>query len=273
LVRRLRAALLFSFATLLLGLPARADLSIAPAYVEVALDKGAATGSFRISNLADRDERFRINILYFVYGIDGTFSPVREGEFSLADWIKLNPRELDIAAKSERTVRFAVMPPKGIQEGEYWAGIELESLRRFRSQTTAENGATMGVDLVTSVIVPVFGRVGDVAYTGSLKSPALVSAPDGTPTMRVVVANSGAGRFLVEGEYSLRDASGATVASGLFGRGHVYRSNERLFSRAVDAPLPDGTFTASIKFVAPELKQALEISAPVTWKALKPTGR
>ncbi len=116
---RLVVSLSLMIAATLYGRPARADLSIAPAYVEVVLGKGPTTGSFHISNLADRDERFRMNILYFVYAVNGTFAPVPSGEFSLADWIKLNPRELDIAAKSERTVRFAIMPPKGIAPGEY----------------------------------------------------------------------------------------------------------------------------------------------------------
>jgi hypothetical protein len=271
--RRRKAMLLFALAGLVAGLPARGDLSIAPAFVEVALGKGPSTGSFHISNLADKDERFRMNVLYFVYASDGTFAPKPTGEYSLADWIKLNPRELDIAAKSERTVRFAIMPPKGVQPGEYWAGIELESLRRSKAEAVTDAGTSMGVELVTSVIVPVFGRAGKLNYSGTLGSLALVAERDGAPAIQVLVANSGTGRFLAQGDYTLVDASGATAATGLFGKGHVYRANERLFSKRLDSDIPAGSYTAKIKFTAPELDEPLEITAPVTWKATGRGGR
>ncbi|HSR09864.1 MAG TPA: hypothetical protein VLS90_00360 [Thermodesulfobacteriota bacterium] len=120
-------------ALLVFGIAPRAmgagGLSISPAFVEVSLDKGRPAGQFTIANLGEEEERYRIRAIHFTFMRDGGVRYVEPDERSLAPWIKFNPTEFVIGPKERRAVRYVIAPKGKLRPGEYWAGMELESLR------------------------------------------------------------------------------------------------------------------------------------------------
>lgn len=250
----------------------RADVAIKPAFVEVNLDEGRPAGTFLVSNLGDKEERFRINALHFTYSEDGGLKKASTGDYSLASWIRFNPRELTLAPGTQRAVRFAIIPRGKLQNGEYWAGMELESLAVNEVLSKDEKtGRAVKLKLMTTVIAPIFGTVGKTSYAGEVKD-IQVKVENGAITLKALVASTGNGRIQVKGDYQVVDASGKTVDSGAIGTGYVFRGGQRWFSKKIEAVVPQGEYTVKLSVEAPHLEQPLVKEAKVTWPQPPPVA-
>lgn len=215
-----------------------AGIGVKPAFVEVEMDKGRPSGVFLISNLGDKEERFRVNAVHFTYSEKGTLEVSPNGQFSLAPYIRFNPRELTIAPKTQRAVRFAIVPQGKLVEGEYWAAMELESLAM--NETVAKNdetGRSVRLRTVTTIMAPIFGTVGKPTYEGEVKNLEL-QIEKGEPVLKALVAATGNGRLGVRGTYEILDASGVPVNSGSLGAAYVLRGSQRWLTQKIDAGIP-----------------------------------
>jgi hypothetical protein len=258
---------------------ASAKITISPAFAEMRLDKGRATGEFSISNDGDAEERFRINTQHFIFTRDGSIQKVPPDEHSMAPWIIFNPKEFTVPPKSRQAVRWAVLPRGELRNGEYWCCMELESLNTSTATSTDEKGRKMKIEIVGVVLVPMFGLVGKVDYQGSLKQAGVQAQADGSSIVEAIFLNGGNGRLLPYGKYEIADSSGAVVAKGEGGRlyGYVMPGNERLFTSTLTAPLPAGKYTLRIEFTSPNLADPLKQEVSFDWvppppKAPKTTG-
>jgi len=252
---------------------ARAALSISPAFVDVSLDKGRPTGRFEITNLGDETERFRINTMHFVFSKDGGLKQMRPDEHSLAQWIRFNPKEFELRPKSRQVVRFVILAPGGLKPGEYWAGMEVEPLKTTVGAGKDAAGRQFQIEVVSTILVPIFGTVGKTSARGLIRQVNFASHPRG-PVLQSVVANMGSSRLVATGKYTIRDSSGKLVAEGHTGKAYILAGTERRFSSFIRTPLEEGQYTVAVQYSCPQLKQDLTHEQKLVWKpAKRPTTR
>jgi hypothetical protein len=252
----------------------QANVSITPAFVEVNLAEGRPSGVFYVSNLGEKEERYRINAIHVNYTEDGALTPTQTGQFSLAPWIRFNPRELTIAPGTQRAVRFAILVPRQkLTDGEWWGVMELESLAVGEIvMKTDTGGHTLQIQAVTKIVVPIFGTVGKPTYQGRVED-LQVQVENGEIFLKALVAATGTGRIGIKGsDYEIVDASGKVVDSGLFAAGYVFRGGRRWFSVKIEAAIPKGQYTARVNLPAPHLEQPMVKEAQVSWPEVPPPG-
>lgn len=261
---RVSFILCFSAQTLL------AALRIQPAYVEVEMDKKRLMGRFLLSNLGETEERYRINAVHFTYSETGGLKQSKTGDYSLAQWLYFNPREVTIAPKTARAVRFTVVPRGKLQEGEYWAAMELESLKvTMATSKSEETGRAIKLRAVTAIMVPIFGTMGKVSYEGVIKEVKL-TIHNPAIFLEALVAATGTGRLGVKGKYEICSASGEIVDEGPFGGAYVLRGSQLWFRRKMEANLPEGLYTVKITLNAAHLEKAITKEVQLNWPKLPP---
>jgi hypothetical protein len=242
-----------------------AGLSIAPAYVEVSLDKGRPAGQFSIANLGDVEERYRIRAIHFTFTKDGSVRRIEPDEHSLAPWIKFNPTEFVLAPKSRRSIRYVITPQGKLRTGEYWAAMELESLKTTVANAKDEGGREFRIEVIPSILVPMFGTVGKVRYQGILKEIQVVSN-EGGQAIQLLIGNTGEGRLVVGGEYEIRNRSGEEVQKGSLTRAYVLPGTEQFFSGQLKSNLAEGNYKVRVQCHSPQLKQPIEKEVEIVWK-------
>lgn len=233
-----------------------AGLSISPAFLEVNMDSGTPSGQFQISNTGDEVERYRVKMVYFTFTQDGGFRELPDDEHSLVPLIKFNPKEFAIPPKSRQAVRFYIPNSGKLKNGEYWAAMQLESLKTTEARSSDGKGKNYRFQVVTNIVVPIFATHGEVRYTGAVKGIKLVDkgAQKGIET---VVANTGQGRLFVIGEYEVVSESGEVAAQGGLSRAYVMPGTERLLTADLTKELPPGKYTLRIKYSSSQLKQPI----------------
>jgi hypothetical protein len=265
-IATIRAAALIGACLWTTGL--RADIAIKPAFVEVNMEEGRPSGTFLVSNLGDKEERFRVNALYFNYTEEGGLKKTQTGDYSLASWIRFNPRELTLAPGTQRAVRFAILPRGKLEPGEHWAAMELESLAVNEMLSKDEkSGRSVNVKVMTTIVAPIFGTVGKTSYAGQVKD-LQVQVENGAVVLKALIAATGSGRLQVKGDYEIVDASGKTVDSSPFAAGYVFRGAQRWFTRKIAAALPKGEYTVKVSVESPHLEQPVVREATITWPDL-----
>jgi P pilus assembly chaperone PapD len=241
----------------------RAGLAISPAFLEVSLNNGTPSGQFQISNTGDEMERYRVKMVYFTFSKDGGFRELPDDGHSLAPLIKFNPKEFAIPPKSRQAVRFYIPNQGKLKNGEYWAAMQLESLKTSEARSSDGKGRNFRFQVVTNIVVPIFATYGDVRYTGALKDVRLVPRGEGYG-IETVVVNTGQGRLFVVGEYQIVSGSGDVAAQGSLSRAYVMPGGERALTADLSKPLPAGNYTMKIKYSSSQLKQPLIGEIPVT---------
>ena len=267
---KLSACILFFIVVIGMMVPLRegcADLGISPAFLEVELDKGRPAGQFIISNLGDEEERYRIKAVHFSLSKTGGLDRIPPDGHSLAQWIKFNPTEFTLGPKTNRAVRFVIAPQGNLRAGEYWGAMELESLKTTMAKSQDQAGREFHIAISASIMVPIFGKSGNVRYLGTVKDAKMAVAESGK-TIEVLFENTGDGRLLVEGQYEIRNSSGEEAAKGQLARTYVLPGMERVFTGEIKADLKEGNYKVQVKFTCPQLKQSIEKEYPLI---VKPT--
>jgi len=254
----------------LLTASAPADVAIKPAFVEVNLSEGRPAGSFLISNVGDKEERYRVNAIHFTYTEQGALQRTETGDYSLAAWIRFNPRELTLPPNTQRAVRFAIIPRGQLPEGEYWAAMELESLAV--SEVTSKDdktGRSMKLRMIATILAPIFGTVGKPSYTGEVQDLQVAVEKDAV-LLKARVAATGTGRLGMVGDYEIADTSGHVVDSGPFCATYVLRGGQRWVTKQIKAAIPPGEYTVRLKLRAAHLTQPITAEAQVKWPQVPP---
>ena len=241
-------------------------IGIKPAYVEVNMDDRRPAGRFIITNAGDEQERYRVNAIHFTYSPMGGLTQSPTGQFSLAPWIRFNPKEIVLPPKTQVAVRFAVVPRGKLQQGEYWAAMELESLNvTIATSKNEETQRSVKLKTISTIMVPIFGIVGDVEYAGVIESMDFTAHEDKV-YVKALVAATGNGRIGAKGMYEITDASGHVVTEGPLGKAYVLRGGKRWFATAVDtSELVDGPYMVRVTFEAAHLEQPLSREIQITW--------
>lgn len=244
-----------------------ASISITPAVVSVDLEQGRPSGRFVITNTGDKEQRYRILATHFNYSPEGGLGIVPPDENSLAEWLKFNPREFTLPPKSKRVVRYAILPRGKLSKKTYWAAMELESLNpnEFKSQKN-EAGSSYSLKVATAILVPIFGTVGDIIYSGDLENLKLKSNDEGYE-LAVDVVNTGEGRLSMKGNYHILAASGEEVATNTLASGLVLPNAKRhMISRIPTSELKPGDYNIKLVYTSPGLAEAIVRELPISVK-------
>ena len=262
-IARVKAGVLIGIC--LLAGTVQASIAINPAFVEVNMDAGRPAGTFLISNVGETEERFRVNAIHVTYTEEGVLKQSPTGDFSLAPWIHFNPRELTLAPKTQRAVRFAIVPRAKLAEGEWWAAMELESLVVGEvARKDVKSGRSVKLRAITKILVPIFGTVGKTSYEGQVKN-LQVQVEKGAAILKALVVATGTGRLRIESNYEIVGASGRVIDSGPFAVGYVFRGEQRWFTRKIATVIPKGEYTARVTVQSPHLEPPVVGEAKVTW--------
>lgn len=82
---------------------------------------------------------------------------------SCADWIKVFPRKLVLAGNGSQTIRFIASPPRGLEDGEYWARVIVKSQESKVNIPTAEEGQiTTTLNMIMQTAISLKYRTGDL---------------------------------------------------------------------------------------------------------------
>jgi P pilus assembly chaperone PapD len=240
-----------------------AGLAVSPAYVDVRLDKANPAGTFVLRNTGDTEERYRINSVHWVTSPNGGFALMPPTQDTLSAWVKFNPKEITLPPKSHRTVRFVIVPRGKLREGEYWAGMELESLNVNTSRMTNDKGSTFEVKAVTSILVPIFGANGKVFHAAEPNGVEIMTRPEGR-SLALKIRNSGTGHLTLRGTYSVTDAAGKVVQEGPFAGGYILPDTETMAVVPLGPEIPAGTYTVHVDYQPPQIEQGIADQGTVT---------
>ena len=194
------------------SLVAEAAISIQPAYLRVDLTNNNPSGSFTVSNKSKETQRFRAKALHFKLSESGSISPTKPDEYSLAKWVKFNPKEFTLPPNSSRKIRFSILKKHTGKPREYWGAIEFTPLSDAR-YTGGDDTKQMQFRVVTKILVPIYGSMAGIHYAGTLSD--IDSALDkGKTRMSVMIKNEGDGILRLQGNGRLLDKdTGETVLS------------------------------------------------------------
>ncbi|MBT8140517.1 MAG: hypothetical protein KJP25_12190 [Gammaproteobacteria bacterium] len=235
-----------------------AGISVEPAVVDLNFNAGRATGQFVITNTGDKDERYRIVASFFTLTESGGVQLAEETEHSMASWIKFNPKEFHLPPKSKRLVRFVVLPKKKVEDGQYWAAMELESLEGRDYSTKDEQGRTFNLKVIPSVLAPMFGRAGKISPDFEIKTEALLKNPRGQNVFEIEIGNKGNAVLNFRGYYQIEDSNNEVVHESAMDGGLLLRDKTRKYVTLIDPELPPGNYTLKILYASKGLSVPLE---------------
>jgi hypothetical protein len=236
---------------------AEASISVSPSYIELEVGKGRPSQPITIGNASDQEERYRVHVVHFGFSESGDVQMIPTDAHSLAPWIKCNPREFTLGPKSSRAVRLTVVPPKSLPPGEYWAAVWFEPLTGRTNTPAGNRSGKAAVQVVTNVLVPIFGEVPHVDYRCELKD-LMAAKTKGGIAIAARLANTGSGRVRLKGSYEiLSGGADAPVAQGLIGEDTVLAGGQRIFKQIVKGTFPQDEYTIRVRYESPSLATVL----------------
>ncbi len=251
----------------LLAAPAavRANLAVSPAKVRLTLDGGRPSGTFTITNTSDLPARYRAKAIHFEFSEGGALQVVAPNEHSLTTWIRFNPTEFDLPAKSKQIVRYSLVTPREMHDGEYWGAIEFEPLASMDSKLADKEGRTMNLKVFVSTLVPIFATRGTPRLGIKAADAAIVRERE-LPVLKVRLENRGSGRLDVGGRFELWSSSLGKVCEGTLPSATLLLcGGTRVVATPLPAELLPGSYEVRVRLETPQLEKAVEAVLPVAF--------
>ncbi|MGM0547520.1 MAG: hypothetical protein ACQEST_12455, partial [Bacteroidota bacterium] len=210
-----KATLFFFFCfSLLFATQSIAQVSIAP--TSLFFDEQDRYGSLTISNGGQQAQEISIN-LEFGYPTtqNGSLSVVKDSvmaeEKSIADWVKVFPKNFTIQPDERQTVRFVTRPGNDLEPGGYWSRVRIQSnpvSPPIESVEDGEVGAQINL-VVNQVIAAHFHTQG--AETGVEVEAVDFNREDDRGQIAVSMEQTGNAPFVGSISLELKNSDGETV--------------------------------------------------------------
>jgi P pilus assembly chaperone PapD len=246
--------------------PTFAALRVSPGVVEARFENGRTSGSFTITSTDSKTQRLRVFPVHFHLNLDGQVNITPIDSSSLANWIKITPREFTLEPNSERQIRYAIMAPDSVPDGSYWGALEFLPLPSHQDSLTAMTT----LKAIAVVVVPILADKGKPVYVWNLDPDSMRSivTPDGV-VLLAKVENDGTGRVAQKGHYEIRDSGGNVVKSGDTDRGSVLPHSVRYLKTTVPKTLAAGSYEYEVTYTSEmdgsKLSGALRFDVPATY--------
>ena len=217
--------------SLMLGLPAVAQLGVSPVFLEAQAERGRAQGVITFRNSTDSPIRARVYSEPFTYHQDG-FATLSESPEDLSPYLQLSPREAVIAPGGTQRVRLLGLFPPSLPAGEYRAVIFAEEL----ADSTQPAGNVM-----------IRARIGTTVYMrqGELSAELLgVDAMPRDQAIDLLVENQGTATARAEVRWQLdHEGSAMAIVSGEVEPYTIVAQKDRRIGIALPDTLPSGRYT------------------------------
>ena len=137
----------------------------------VFINSGERGAELTIRNGAQTPIEVEVRIVFGYEDTDGAgrvravYPESSDGERSAAEWIRAYPRRAVIPPESRQSIRLFSRAPSGIEAGEYWARIQVESRPTQIEAQDAAGGedVQVRVGVTTRQRIPLFVRVGEAS--------------------------------------------------------------------------------------------------------------
>lgn len=228
--------------------PALASLGARPAYLFLDLSKGNPSGTFTISNLGNEKQTYRARAIHFELKENGSILPVKPDDYSLAKWIKFNPKEFTLPPKSSRIVRFTIVRDgRKLKQREYWGAIEFTPLSGASFSSAAdEKGRVMEFKVITALLIPIYGEMPGIVYGGRISD---ISAEQSKKTLQLsaMVENTGDGGLRTSGSWQIfAKGTGNLIKNIPVTPFLVLPKQRRHFTTNLEEHLPSGGYTVTL---------------------------
>ena len=251
-----RALLLCSL--LLVACPGQASLSVKPAYLHIDLTQRNPSGVFTIANLSDEEQVYRARAMHFIVTETGTLLPADENDFSLAPWIKFNPKEFTLPAKSSRKVRFSIVNRSLTEPREYWGAIEFTPLAYATMNAEDAYGHQMQVKVLSRILVPIYGLNDGIRFAGAVSHLAGANSGN-TLSLSGLIENSGDGVLRLQGKWQVFRKGEAEPLQEMVVKNFVVLPKlKRQIQAQLDAPLAPGNY--QLKLLLDESRSHVGVS-------------
>ncbi|NOY44107.1 MAG: hypothetical protein GXP50_01440 [Deltaproteobacteria bacterium] len=250
---------------LAVGIPAaQARLVISPALLRVDLDGERPRGAFTLTNVGEKTERYRARAVHFRLSEAGGLQLVEPDQWSLAPWIRFNPAEFELPPNASRVVRYTILVPSPLEQGQYWGGIEFEPLQSSVYRFSDGKGKNLSIHVLNSALVPIFAKKGSPRVELEVADAKAVATPKG-PGIVIRLENRGETRVDVRGSYRLVREDGAEVAAGPVPEVMILRAGARLVGIRPDPPPAPGSYKLELELELRQLEKPMHSVFPVRW--------
>ena len=250
-------AILINFIFILDG---EATLVIDPAFIKIDLSGKRSSGDFLLKNTGEEEIRYRAKAVYFTLHADGGLAEVTPDEYSLTDWIKFNPKEFTLPPKSSRAVRyFIIIPPGKLLPREYRGAIEFTPLKTAKIQSQDNEGHKFNLQVVSIILVPVYGYVKNTKYSGTL-SDILVDNGKDEVVISSEIFNTNDGILRLNGEYQITAPSGKKIEGKDFKKVVVFQKNKRTLKTTIKKPAEIGQYVVRLHMKSYDRRAPVELT-------------
>ena len=242
------------------------SISVSPIRIEVSVPPGETrTDVVTVENRSDEPVRLRVTVADWHLADDGTPVFVKRGkapEFSMSDWIEVNPTELALPPLGSAPLRYTITSPAGTPAGGYRTSILIESVPE-----TLPRGQAAIAYLNARIGIILYNRIGAVTPDIEIAAQDLVPDPDAPDRLmlRVKIRNAGRVHARVSGDTRIVDGSGRDMELAPIRDAVVLPESERyLFVRfARSLPRDEFRIVSRLDVGLPELLEAeTRVAAP-----------
>ena len=145
---------------------------------------------------------------------------------SCADWIKVFPRKMVLEPNGSQTIRFIATPPRGLDDGEYWARVIIRSQDSKVEIPTAEEGQiTTNLNMIMQTAISLKFRNGSLVSKLAM-SDVKAAMGDGEVNILMDLHNLGNISYVGRLICSLLDSNGEQIGQKIVDLA-VYRDLKR----------------------------------------------
>jgi hypothetical protein len=206
---------------------AQAEIAISPMVIETQVKRGQTQGSITVYNQDPQDFRARVYTAPFTYDREQGFQELKSSPNDLGKYIQFSPRELEVPGTRKRRIRFTVLFPPSLPDGEYRTMIFTENLQTSTvTETDKANGVTLLTSIVPRIGVTVYVRKGNIA-------PKLMTASarinPKSNKIELLVQNQGKATAIVAGNWTLKQGK-QVIQQGTISDTTIIAEGERFVS-------------------------------------------
>ena len=215
-----------------------AGFQVSPSRFEFSIEQ-RYTNFFTITNNSADPIRVRIYPRFVAFDADGRPAERESDPYDLGAWLVFNPRQVALAPRQRRVIRFSVRPPPKLAPGEYRAVVFFEELPSApptleKKEEQPPQGVGLSLSLLTRLGVTLYGRVGQAVHDVALADEQV----DLTSTQlqfRGHLQNKGNGHEILRlrGELFAEDHASVAASENLYA---LHRDQQLNWKFALDKP-------------------------------------
>lgn len=246
-----------TFATffLLIGVSCQTSAQVSIAPTSLFFTKQQRFSSLTVSNGGQQAQEISISTEFgFPTTRDGNLQIVNDSAIaqkkSMADWIKVFPKNFTLQPQQRQTVRFVARPPNNLSDGGYWSRVKIKSNPISPPIESVEEGQVGAqINLVVNQVIAAHYRTQN-AKTGVKVTDVSFTQVDSTQSGQIEISmqQTGNAPFIGSISFQVTDDNGNTVYKTKT-TNSVYTTITRNFTMDLSNIEP-GNFTISGKITS-----------------------